>query len=48
MLVMKVREIICFFEVNNQIVFIKLVNNEISKIMKYKNDIGKMENMEYR
>ena len=36
-----------FLEANNQIVFIKLANYEISKTRKYKNDIGKIENMEY-
>ena len=36
-----------FLEANNQIAFIKPVNYEISKTRKYKNDIGKIENMEY-
>ena len=36
-----------FLEANNQIVFIKPANYEISKTRKYKNDIGKIENMEY-
>ena len=36
-----------FLEENNQIAFIKPANYEISKTRKYKNDIGKMDNMEY-
>lgn len=36
-----------FLEANNQIAFIKPDNYEISKTRKYKNDIGKIENMEY-
>ena len=36
-----------FREANNQIAFIKPTNYEISKTRKYKNDIGKIENMEY-
>ncbi|MDU1005646.1 MAG: IS1182 family transposase [Clostridium butyricum] len=36
-----------FIEVNNQISFIKPANYEISKTRKYKNDIGKIENMDY-
>ena len=36
-----------FLEANNQIAFIKPANYEISKTRKYKNDIGKIENMEY-
>ena len=36
-----------FLEANNQISFIKPANYEISKTRKYKNDIGKIENMEY-
>jgi transposase len=34
-----------FLEANNQIAFIKPANYEISKTRKYKNDIGKIENM---
>lgn len=36
-----------FIECNNQIAFIKPANYEISKTRKYKNDIGKIENMDY-
>ena len=36
-----------FLDANNQIAFIKPANYEISKTRKYKNDIGKIENMEY-
>ena len=36
-----------FLEANNQVAFIKPANYEISKTRKYKNDIGKIENMEY-
>lgn len=36
-----------FIEDNNQIAFIKPANYEISKTRKYKNDIGKIENMKY-
>ena len=36
-----------FIEENNQIAFIKPANYEISKTRKYKNDIGKIENMNY-
>lgn len=36
-----------FIEANNQISFIKPANYEISKTRKYKNDIGKIENMIY-
>ncbi len=36
-----------FLEANNQIAFINPANYEISKTRKYKNDIGKIENMEY-
>ena len=36
-----------FIEENNQIAFIKPANYEISKKRKYKNDIGKIENMDY-
>ena len=36
-----------FLEANNQIAFIKPANYEISKTRTYKNDIGKIENMEY-
>ena len=36
-----------FIEENNQIAFIKTINYEISKTRKYKNDIGKIENMDY-
>ena len=36
-----------FIESNNQISFIKPANYEISKTRKYKNDIGKIENMNY-
>ena len=36
-----------FIEENNQISFIKTANYEISKTRKYKNDIGKIENMTY-
>ena len=36
-----------FLENNGQISYIKPANYEISKTRKYKNDIGKIENMEY-
>ena len=36
-----------FIEENNQILFIKPANYEISKTRKYKNDISKIENMDY-
>ena len=36
-----------FIEDNNQIAFIKPDNYELSKTRKYKNDIGKIENMDY-
>lgn len=36
-----------FLESNNQIAYIKPSNYEISKTRKYKNDIGRIENMEY-
>lgn len=36
-----------FIEDNNKIAFIKPVNYEISKTRKYRNDIGKLENMYY-
>lgn len=36
-----------FIEDNNQIAFIKPANYELSKTRKYKNDIGKIENMNY-
>ncbi|WP_367272461.1 transposase [Clostridium sp.] len=36
-----------FIEENHQISFIKTANYEISKTRKYKNDIGKIENMDY-
>ncbi|WP_418223496.1 IS1182 family transposase [Clostridium isatidis] len=36
-----------FIEDNNQIAFIKPANHELSKTRKYKNDIGKIENMDY-
>ena len=36
-----------FLEENGQIAFIKPTNYEISKTRKYKNDIGKIDNMEY-
>jgi hypothetical protein len=36
-----------FIEENNQIAFIKPANYEISKTRKYKNDIGKLDNMNY-
>ncbi len=36
-----------FLEKNGQIAFIKPANYEISKKRKYKNDIGRIENMEY-
>lgn len=36
-----------FLEGNGQLSYIKPANYEISKIRKYKNDIGKIENMEY-
>lgn len=36
-----------FIEENNQIAFIKPANYEISKTRKFKNDIGKLENMDY-
>ena len=36
-----------FIEDNNQIAFIKPANYELSKTRKYKNDIGKIESMDY-
>ena len=36
-----------FLEENEQLAFIKPANYEISKTKKYKNDIGKIENMDY-
>ena len=36
-----------FLEANGQISYIKPANYEISKTRKYRNDIGKIENMEY-
>lgn len=36
-----------FLEANRQVAYIKPANYEISKTRKYKNDIGRMENMEY-
>ena len=36
-----------FIEDNNQIAFIKPANYEISKTRKYKNDISRVENMDY-
>ena len=36
-----------FLEDNGQVAFIKPANYEISKTRKYKNDIGKIENMDY-
>ena len=36
-----------FIEDNNQLSFIKPANYEISKTRKFKNDIGKIENMIY-
>ena len=36
-----------YIEDNNQVVFIKPANYEISKTRKYKSDIGRTENMEY-
>lgn len=36
-----------FIEKNNQVAFIKPANYEISKTRKFKNDIGKIENMDY-
>ena len=36
-----------FLEKNEQLAFIKPANYEISKTRKYKNDIGKIENMDY-
>lgn len=36
-----------FIEENNQVAFIKTTNYEISQTRKYKNDIGKIENMIY-
>ncbi len=36
-----------FIEDNNQIAFIKPSNYEISKTRKYKNNIGRIENMDY-
>ena len=36
-----------FIEENNQISFIKPANYEISKIRKYKNDISRIDNMDY-
>ena len=36
-----------FLEENNQLSFIKPANYEISKTRKYRNDISRVENMEY-
>lgn len=36
-----------FLEANGQISYIKLADYEISKTRKYRNDIGRIENMEY-
>lgn len=36
-----------FLEANGQLSYIKPANYEISKTRKYRNDIGKIENMEY-
>lgn len=36
-----------FLEANGQVAYIKPANYEISKTRKYKNDIGRIENMEY-
>lgn len=36
-----------YIEANSQIAFIKPANYEVSKTRKYRNDIGKIENMEY-
>ena len=36
-----------FLETNGQLSYIKPANYEISKTRKYRNDIGKIENMEY-
>lgn len=36
-----------FLECNNQLSFIKPANYEISKTRKYKNDIGRIDNMDY-
>ncbi|MDO0136865.1 IS1182 family transposase [Clostridioides difficile] len=36
-----------FLEYNNQLSFIKPANYEISKTRKYKNDIGRIDNMDY-
>ena len=36
-----------FLEANGQISYIKPANYEISKTRKYRNDIGRIENMEY-
>ena len=36
-----------FLEENGQLSYIKPVNYEISKTRRYRNDIGRMENMEY-
>jgi transposase len=36
-----------FLEANNQVAFIKPANYEISKTRKYRNDISRIENMEY-
>ncbi|HDA6366674.1 TPA: IS5/IS1182 family transposase, partial [Clostridioides difficile] len=36
-----------FLECNNQLSFIKLANYEISKTRKYKNEIGRINNMDY-
>ena len=47
MQVTKSEENYSFIEDNNQIEFIKQSNYEISKTRKYKNDIGRIENMDY-
>lgn len=36
-----------FLDTNQQLAFIKPSNYEISKKRKYKNDIGRIENMDY-
>ena len=40
-------QIVSTLEANGQLSYIKPANYEISKTRKYKNDIGKIENMEY-
>ncbi len=41
------KHLVQFIEDNNQIAFIKPSNYEISKTRKYKNNIGRIENMDY-